>query len=104
MVGVEVEMFAAGGFMRSKRHILGPSVSRIACMINLPAELWIKAQSWWKVTVQPASQNTLMLRRLLATVGMTRPASVPGGRLGKLSDAVVDELIRSPLAMLTARE
>ena len=33
---------------------------------------------------------------------MTRPASVPGGRLGRLSDAVVDEWMRSPFAMLTA--
>jgi len=55
-----------------------------------------------KVTVQPASQNTPILRRLLANVDMTRPASVPGGRLGRLSDAVVDEWIRSPFAMLTA--
>lgn len=55
-----------------------------------------------KVTVQPASQKTPMLRRLLANVGMTRPASVPGGRLGKLSDAVVDERMRSPFAILTA--
>ena len=55
-----------------------------------------------KVTVQPASQNTPILRRLLANVDMTRPASVPGGRLGRLSDAVVDEWIRSLFAMLTA--
>ena len=55
-----------------------------------------------KVTVQPASQNTPILRRLLANVDMTRPASVPGGRLGRLSDAVVDEWMRSPFAMLTA--
>ena len=55
-----------------------------------------------KVTVQPASQKTPMLRRLLANEDMTRPASVPGGRLGRLSDAVVDEWIRSPFAMLTA--
>lgn len=55
-----------------------------------------------KVTVQPASQNTPILRRLLANVDMTRPASVPGGRLGRLSDAVVDEWIRSPFAMLMA--
>jgi len=41
-------------------------------------------------------------RRLLANEDMTRPASVPGGRLGRLSDAVVDEWIRSPFAMLTA--
>ena len=52
--------------------------------------------------MQPASQNTPMQRRLLAKVDMTRPASVPGGRLGRLSDAVVDERIRSPFAMLTA--
>ena len=31
-----------------------------------------------------------------------RHASVPGGRWGKLSDAVVDERSRSPFAMLTA--
>ena len=55
-----------------------------------------------KVTVQPASQKTPMLRRLLANEDMTRPASVPGGRLGRLSDAVVDEWIRSLFAMLTA--
>ena len=48
-----------------------------------------------KVTVQPASQNTPILRRLLANVDMT-------SRLGRLSDAVVDEWIRSLFAMLTA--
>lgn len=54
-----------------------------------------------KVTEQPTSQNTPMLRRLLANVGIMRPASVPGGRCEKLSDAVVDECTKSPLAMLT---
>lgn len=41
--GVEVDALAACGLMRSRRHILGPSVSRGARMINMPAELYIKA-------------------------------------------------------------
>ena len=43
LVGVEVEAFAAFGLIRSRRHILGPSVSRVAWMISMPAELCIKA-------------------------------------------------------------
>lgn len=62
----------------------------------------MKVLSLLKVTVHPASQNTPMLRRLLANVGMMKPASVPGGRWGKLSDAMVEECSRSPFAMLTA--
>jgi len=72
LVGVKVEAFGTFGLIRWKRHILAPPVSRAALIINMPAELCIKAKSLVKVTVQPASQNTPMLRRLLATVGMMR--------------------------------
>lgn len=40
LLGIEMAAFAdADGLMRSKRHIRAPSVSRMPCMINLPAEL-----------------------------------------------------------------
>ena len=81
LVGIERVAFAAIALMRLKRHILAPFVLRKPCKINVPAELNIETLSLVKVAVQPASQNTPMLRRLLANVGMMRPASGPGGRL-----------------------
>ena len=101
LMGIELVTFAATALMRLNLHILAPSVSRKPCNINVPVELYTDTSSLVKVTEQPASQNTPMLRRLFANVGMMRPASVPGGKLGKSSDAVVDECRRSPLAMLT---
>jgi hypothetical protein len=49
----------------------------------------------------PASQNTPMLRRLFANVGMMVPELVPGGRCGKSMVAVVDEFSNFPSAMPT---
>lgn len=101
LLGIELVACAAIELMRLNLHILAPSVSRKPCIINVPVELYTETLCLVKVTEQPASQNTPMLRRLLANVGMMRPASVPGGRFGKSSDAVVEECRRSPLAMLT---
>jgi hypothetical protein len=70
-------------------------------MILMPAELVTVTSSLVKTTVHPASQNTPMLRRLFANVGMMVPEFVPGGRCGKSMVAVVDEFSNFPSAMPT---
>ena len=92
---------AAVALVRLKRHMRAPLVSRHPCMILLPAELLTVTASLVKTTVHPASQNTPMLRRLLANVGMMVPELVPGGRCGKSMVAVVDECSNFPSAMPT---
>jgi hypothetical protein len=49
---------------------------------------------------QLASQNTPILRRLLANDGIMVQFVVPGGRFGRLMEAVEDNCSNCPLAIL----
>jgi hypothetical protein len=53
-----------------------------------------------KVTLQSASQKTPILRRLLANDGIMVQFVVPGGRFGRLVEAVADNFSNCPLAIL----
>ena len=106
---VDVVVGAVGGTMaallamacvREKLHILGPPVSRSLRMMGVPSELLIVASNFVNVMEQLASQNTPILRRLLANDGIMVQFVVPGGRFGRLVEAVADNFSNCPLAIL----
>ncbi len=74
------------------RHILVPVVSQKPVRMTIPALLVTVAVCLVKVTLQSASQNTPILRRLLTNEGMIWQLAVPGGRSGKSSVAVAIDL------------
>jgi hypothetical protein len=93
-------MLAMAVVVSGNRHILGPSISRRPHMMGVPSESLIVTSDFVKVTEQSASQNTPILRRLLANDGMIVQSVVPGGKLGRLMDAVADDCSSWPLAIL----
>ncbi len=74
------------------RHILAPVVSRKPVRITIPALFVTVAVCLVKVTLQSASQNTPILRRLLTKEGMMWQLAVPGGRSGRSSVAIAMDL------------
>ena len=74
------------------RHILAPVGSRKPVRMTVPALLVTVALCLVKVTLQSASQNTPILRRLLTNEGMIWQLAVPGGRSGRSSVAVAIDL------------
>ncbi len=74
------------------RHILAPVVSQKTVRMTIPALLVTVAVCLVKVTLQSASQNTPILRRLLTNEGMIWQLAVPGRRSGRSSVAVAIDL------------
>ncbi len=83
------------------RHILAPVVSLKPVRMTIPALLVTVAACLVKVTLQSASQNTPILRRLLTNEGMIWQLAVPGGRSGRSSVAVAIDLQKFPSASPT---
>lgn len=84
-------LLAVAVVVSGKRHILGPPASRRPCMMGVPSALLIVTSDFVNVTEQSASQNTPILRRLLANDGMMVQSVVPGGRPWSLMEAVADD-------------
>jgi hypothetical protein len=89
------------GGCRLNRHILAPVASRKPVSITIPALLVTVTLCLVKVTVQSASQNTPMLRRLFTKDGMMWQLAVPGGRFGRSSVALAIDLQVFPSASPT---
>ena len=79
-------------------HILAPVVLRKPVRMTIPALLVTVTLCLVKVTVQSASQNTPMLRRLLTKDGMMWQLAVTGGRFGRSSVALAIDLQMFPSA------
>ena len=82
-------------------HILAPVVLRKPVIMTFPVLLVTVTVCLVKVTVQSASQNTPVLRRLLTKAGMMWQLAVPGGRSGRSSVAFAMDEQMLPSARLT---
>ena len=83
------------------RHILAPVVLRKPVRMTFPSLLVTVTVCLVKVTLQSASQNTPMLRRLLTKAGMMWQRAVPGGRSGRSRVAFAIDEQMLPSARLT---
>ena len=89
------------GGWRLNRHILAPVVLRKPVRMTIPSLLVTVAVCLVKVTLQTASQNTPILRRLLTKEGSMWQLVVPGGRSGRSSVAFAMDVQVFPLASPT---
>ncbi len=89
------------GGCRLNRHILAPVVSRKPVRRTIPSLLVTVTVCLVKVTLQSASQNNPMLRRLLTKDGIMWQLVVPGGRSGRSSVAFAMDVQVFPLASPT---